>query len=470
MELKWAINRGRLCFFFLVLLSSLYSCEKDDGPQDIKKEDPLELQKRFAYDILTDIYYWYRYIPSGVEPSGVDGIHEYFDTLLAPQDRWSWMMTGQEYLDSESGIAESYGISLGQPIEYYNDYSVKVRYVHPGSPMDDMGIKRGYTLTHLNGVPVSSLIANGSFNAVYSGSTNNFTFLDHSGLQTNFTVTKEIINTRSSLMATIYDNKDYPGLPGKIGYFHYLSFKASMLDDIKEAMNLFKTNNISELILDLRYNGGGDSRATKLLANYIAPASAQGALLARREHNDRYSSWDQDKATQTIIEREADALDLNRIFILTTKGTASASEIIINGLRPLVEVIQIGETTYGKPNGMYVLPYPDGNYDNPEYVFLPICYFSVNSEGEGHYVDGLVPDHIRPDDLYHDFGLRDDWIQSIFKYITEGKFPALPSRESAVSTLSAPGKIIREEDMAQYGRYSVIPLNSDYFPKPARSK
>lgn len=469
MRLIQTINQGKICFFLLVLLSSLYSCEKDSTPQDPTEKDPLELQKRFAYDILTDIYYWYKNVPSGIEPSGVETIHAYFDTLLAPQDRWSWMMTGKEYLDSESGIAESYGISLGQPIEHYNDYSVKVRYVHPGSPMDVKGVKRGYTLTHLNGTPVASLIANGTFNQVYSRPSNNFTFLNHSGQETSFTATREIINTRSSLIATVYDNNDYNGLPGKIGYFNYLSFKAGMMEDIDNAMNLFKSNDISELILDLRYNGGGDNRATELLANYIAPSSAQGEILARREHNDKYNSWDQDINTQTIINRKAGALELDRIFILTTKGTASASEIIINGLRPLMEVIQIGETTYGKPNGMYVLPYPDGNYDNPEYVFLPICYFSVNSEGEGHYLNGLVPDHIRPDDLYHDFGPQDDWIQSVFIYITEGKFPALPSKPSAFSHTSSPGKIIREEDMENYGIFSVIPKNS-YLPKPARSK
>jgi hypothetical protein len=227
-----------------------------------------------------------------------------------------------------------------------------------------------------------------------------------------------------------------------------------MLDDINNAMSTFKAAGIKELILDLRYNGGGDGLATTLLANYIAPASANKKILARREHNDRYSSYDNDVQTQTIIERINGSLDLNRLFILTTKGSASASEVILNGLKPLMTVVHIGGTTYGKPNGMYILPYPDGNYNSPQFVFLPICFFSVNSTGYGHYVDGIVPDHYRPDDLYHDFGLQEDWLKSVLQYISIGSFPPLPPLGQGAPSAAPAYRLTAPEDAPDYGVYT----------------
>ncbi len=160
---------------------------------------------------------------------------------------------------------------------------------------------------------------------------------------------------------------------------------------------LFQAANVKELILDLRYNGGGDAAATQLLSNYIAPASANGKIVARRKHNDKLSAYDSDVNTMTVVQRVSNSLDLNRLIILTSGGTASASEIIVNGFKPLMNVLQVGRTTYGKPNGMYVWFYPENEELYPDYVFLPIAFYSVNSLGEGDYENGIVPDQQRPD-------------------------------------------------------------------------
>ncbi len=443
----------------MVVTITVTSCEKDviEDPDIVVPNDPLAPLKKYTYDLMTDIYYWYKNVPNNIDPKPIKTIHAYFDTLLVKSDKWSWMMTGQEYLNSEAGIVESYGISLGQPVDFYNDYSVRVRYVHPNSPMAENGIKRGYQLSHLNGIPVNTLIANGTFNNVYNQKTNQFTFVNNSGENINFTASARQINTRSSLVTRIFTSEDYPGLPYNVGYFHYLTFRATMLDDINMAMAQFKAAGVEELILDLRYNGGGDGRATTLLANYLAPESANKAILAKREHNDRYRSWDSEASTQTVIERMNGSLNLKRLFIITGRGTASASEVILNGLSPLMNVVHIGNTTYGKPNGMYVLPYPEGNYDAPQYVFLPVCFFTVNSAGYGHYVDGIVPQHYRPDDLYNDFGVKEDLIKSALQYITTGSFPALPSRQQTYFTGTPGKKIALPEDSPGYGVYKVIP-------------
>ena len=116
-------------------------------------------------------------------------------------------------------------------------------------------------------------------------------------------------------------------------------------------------------------------------------------------------------------------------------------------------VVLVGKTTYGKPNGMYVLPYPAENFTSPDYVFLPICFFSVNSVGEGHYVEGIVPDQSRPDDLYHDFGVTEDWVKSCLTYISTGSFPALPAKPAAALLNDFRGKVAVDEDSPNYGKY-----------------
>lgn len=436
--------------FFLI---SAVSCDK--GTTQPTEEEKI---KTYLFGLMNDIYYWYKEIPKNIDPKPIHSIYNYFDTLLVDRDRWSWMMSGEDYLASETGVYLTYGASFSQAIDHYNDYSVRVRYVFDNSPMSEHGVKRGYVLTHLNGIPVMDLIGNNTFNTIINRSSNTFTFTDYNGSPFTFEASAREVSTRSVLKTIVITSGDFPGLPYPVGYFNYYSFKAGMLSDIEEAMAVFKSAGIRELILDLRYNSGGDGTASQLLSNYIAPASAEGKIVARRRHNDKLSEYDDDPNTMTIVKRVANSLDLNRLIILAGKGTASASEIIINGFDPLMNLVQIGTTTYGKPNGMYVWFYPENEKDNPDYVFLPIAFFSVNSIGFGEYEDGIEPDNHRPDDLYHDFGLGEDWLNAALTYITTGTFPPLPPARFPSKPAIPAAKLAVSEDMPGYGLYKVKPI------------
>ncbi len=442
-------RKASLLILAIISLTINISCEKNNGAA---KDEPTKT-KTYLFGLMNDVYYWYKDIPKGIKASGVNSIYDYFDTLLVPQDRWSWMMSGSDYLSSEAGVYQTYGASFSQAVDYYNDYGVRVRYIFDNSPLSEKGVKRGYELTHLNGTPVMDLIKAETFNSTLSHVTNTFTFKDLDGNSTTFTATAREVSTRSVLKSMVITHNDFPNLPYPVGYFNYYAFKATMLSDIDDAMAIFKSAGIQELVLDLRYNGGGDGKATSLLANYLAPASAEGKIIARREHNDKLAQYDNDESTMTIVKRVANSLDLRRIIILTSKGTASASEIIINGLDPLMNVVQIGRTTYGKPNGMYVWFYPENDQTSPDYVFLPIAFFSVNSQGYGHYENGIAPDNERPDDLYHDFGVKEDWLNAALTYITTGKFPALPATSVKAKYPAPAHRISVEEDSANYGIY-----------------
>ena len=136
------------------------------------------------------------------------------------------------------------------------------------------------------------------------------------------------------------------------------------------------------------------------------------------------------------ISRMPGSLDLDAIYVIGLSGTASASEMIINGLKPYIDLTLVGDTTYGKPNGMYVFMYPndmtnmkkydEGDYSGLEYAFLPICFFNKNGVGEFIPDDGFVPDNYRPDDLTHDFGVEEDLINACLTKIVTNTFPELP--------------------------------------------
>ena len=421
-------------------------------------EELSERTKLFNYvsETMHDVYFWYKDIPENISQITSIDVYNYFDKHLVAQDRWSWMMTGEEFLNDNAGISTSYGVSYAQAIDHYNDYSIRVRYVHPNTPLSEKGVKRGWTLTHLNNTPVMDLVRNNTFEPEMAKTTNSFTFRDNSNTVQTFTASSRVINTRSYLVREVYTSADFPGLQAPVGYFHYLTFNAHMLEDLDDAMAMFKSAGIKELILDLRYNGGGDGRATELLSNYIAPASADGKLVAKRKHNDKYSSLDNKTESMTIIKRIAGSLNLERLYVLGSKGTASASEVIINGFQPLMEVVFVGRQTYGKPNGMYVISYPENNYTNPQYIFLPIAFFTVNIANEGDYLNGIVPDHSRPDDLYHEFGINEDWVKACLTHSATGAFPPLPPAGSPAMYKGEQFRIPLDSESPYYGRYTFI--------------
>lgn len=480
-------SRWLLFAALLPMLFILQACPAD--PQEEEKNridaDPDYEAKVFFRDQYMDVYYYWRDEVrgrnAGVKPYDYE-IYDYFDKLLYEKDRWSWMCDKEYYVSDETGvITGTWGISLGQAIEYYNDYNLRVRYIYPGSPMEPYGITRGAVLTKINGKNVEDdetgftqekldIYRNDFFKSPQT-----FTFRLADGRETTFTASMASeLNTRTSLITKIFQPGDFPGLSEPVGYFLYMAFKANFLDDIAQAMTYFRDNGVHKLIMDLRYNGGGDTRASDTLMTYLAPRSAVGKPYVTRHHNSYLASLDEsfsDENNTVPVGGNAAALDLDRIYFITGSGTASASEMVINGLRPYMgdKLQMVGDTTYGKPNGMYVLFYPGsnadykaynkGDYSRLQWAFLPIAFFNYNSRGESIPWDGFVPDNYRPDDLYHDFGVAESDINACLTHIVTGTWPAIPGtpRRNAV-TKAGPRRGYRidlEEDKPGYGRYVV---------------
>ena len=268
----------------------------------------------------------------------------------------------------------------------------------------------------------------------------------------------------------------------------------SMLDDIPEAMAFFKENNVKTLILDLRYNGGGDSRASNLMVSYITPASTRGNVYVKRTHNRNLSALNEESKVQApadalaSLEKEGvtfstkpDSPLFEHIYIITSKGSASASEMVLNGLqglKPLMDVKHVGGVTYGKPNGMYVFMYPslasdrrkynEGDYSSLKYVFLPICFYNHNGLGAVIPDEGITPeapeDFLCPDDLFHDFDASEMNIAACLYNVVHGEYPQwdIPKSKASAQEAGRGGIIMlnREDTDKNYGTYLVKP---DFF-------
>lgn len=447
-----------LCSRYIVLLAiiavSFSSCKKEKT----EPESPFSSERlamKFVQDVMKEYYYWNKTAPYPNYMNYTD-IYKFFDASLVKQDRWSWMTDGETYMAEETGVYTSYGASLGQAIEYYKDYTVYIRYVYKDSPFDKAGITRGWAIEKINGVAVRTLVTNGTFNTEFNKDGNTFTFKDTKGNEREIKINKSTIQATSVLISKVFDKTDYNWLSQPVGYINYLTFNQNMTNEVKEAVAKVKQSGAKHLILDLRYNGGGSLKASALLASLIANKGCDGKVLVQTKHNSKYSLLDQKKESTYKIERTSESLDLDDIYVISGKGTASASEIIINGLKPLMNVIQVGQTTYGKPNGMYVYQYPS-RAKVPDYVFLPICFYSVNSLGKGDYDNGLAPDNYRADLPNADWH-NDEIVVACLKKIANGSFPDLPKVSAdAVDVRADDANVIIQTDEMKngYGRCTV---------------
>jgi carboxyl-terminal processing protease len=167
---------------------------------------------------------------------------------------------------------------------------------------------------------------------------------------------------------------------------------------------------IDELILDLRYNGGGRTHVAGFLSELIAGDHVDEEIFVKYLHNDKFSDWD----WVSEFSKPENALNLTRVVIITTASTCSASELVINSLKPFVNVVLVGTTTCGKPVGMH-------GYDFGDKHISPIEFQGVNALGAGEYFDGIVPTCSSDDDLTKLFGdSEESSLGEALHYLTQG--------------------------------------------------
>ncbi|MBV1911278.1 MAG: hypothetical protein KUG78_18430 [Kangiellaceae bacterium] len=383
------------------------------GNVSVPESCDLDSQKQFIVDVMNDTYFWYDEVPT-INTDEYQTIDETLDALRAPLDRFSYITT-QEANDNffNEGTFEGFGFRsiINQARDAY-----QIGYVFVDSPTGQAGWQRTDKITSINGEDAETIIAGDGISAALAelevGDTAEFTVMHADQSTLSYTLTKAIVNMNTVLTAEVVQSDNQT-----IGYVALSSFIENTSAEFAEAMDTLVAANITELVLDLRYNGGGRVSASRDVASYIGGDNTLGFDFSRTIHNDKYTASNSRNPFQTFDT----SLDLQRVYVLATSSTCSASELIINSLSPFVEVITIGGTTCGKPVGMYGKEFCDQ-------IILPIEFQSVNHEGEGDYFDGLSATCVAEDDFEHGFA---DVAESMFStaifHMNNTSCPPLPT-------------------------------------------
>ena len=417
-----------LAVLFGGLFTSCSTDADDIGPESIDNPaspDPeILVVENFIYRGMNEIYLYKADVPEladGFFESRADR-NDYLDNfsspedlfdngLTAPQDKFSFLV--DDYVELEnlfSGISTTTGMSYGlvRYCEGCSEVLGYVRLVLPNTSADEQGIKRGMIFTRVDGQQLtttnySNLLAQNTFTInLASLDGNQITSLDQT-----FTLTKREYVKNPVIVKKVIE------IDGKkIGYIYYDSFTADFDKQLNDAFGEFKAAGVTDLILDLRYNGGGSVRTATDLASMITGQFA-GEIFMKEEWNEKYQTYFESEQPERLVNRFnttiktgelINSLKLDRVFVLTTLRSASASELVINGLKPYIDVIQIGETTTGKFQASVTL------YDSPNfgrenvntthtYAIQPLVLKSVNSAGVSDYINGLIPDYELEEDL-----------------------------------------------------------------------
>jgi C-terminal processing protease CtpA/Prc len=227
-----------------------------------------------------------------------------------------------------------------------------------------------------------------------------------SGERKTATMTKRIVTIPTVAITKVFDAGGR-----RVGYLMFSNFVQPSIAALNEAFAALKTAGVNELVLDVRYNGGGLVDVAVHLASLIGGSRTSGLPMLNYVHNDKIGSV-YNKVTR--FTNPENALNLERVFVITTHGSASASELVPNSLRPYMPVIFIGDTTYGKPVGQYGFRFCDK-------ILWAVAFSIKNANLEGDYFDGIAPDCPAADDATHQLGDPEEAsLAEAFTYIRTG--------------------------------------------------
>lgn len=348
-------------------------------------------QNKFVYEVMTDTYLWYDKVPEVdytdyASPEALLNALRY-DTL----DKWSYITSTEEHY---TYFEEGKYIGLGLAMDYDHNGDCRIKSVHMASPADEAGLKRGDKILGINGKTIEEIETEKLWKSIMGadeiGVVVRLNVETLEGELRNVYMMKDwvLINT-----VLYYDILEHNG--SKTGYVVFDKFISTARDELDSVFSYFKWYGIDELIVDLRYNGGGEVSVGKYLAGLIGGDHVAGEVFAKYSHNDKYQAYDETEYFSRLGYKNAP--DLDRVFFITSNSTCSASELVINSLKPFMDVILIGDTTCGKPVGMY-------GQDFCEMRINPIEFRVTNANDEGDFFSGMDPACYAADDLTKPFG------------------------------------------------------------------
>jgi C-terminal processing protease CtpA/Prc len=339
-----------------------------------------------------------------IEPGFTQPVDRF--SFAIKKDEWDNLSTGLNSVESVTGKNGDIGLT----VFFRTEGDLRVRLVEPNSPAGTAGIHRGWRITKING-NTNITTANASFIAdnIYNSSNVNISFRKSDGDTEDISLSQAHYTTTPVYLDTVYNVSNK-----KIGYLVFNSFLGNinqLYGDFQRVFNRFEGEGVEDLVIDLRYNGGGYVSVQEKLANYLVNTTANGNIMMKQVYNSNNSA-----SNETTNFRKLGSLNLSRLYFIVGRATASASELLINNLKPYMNVKLIGGTTYGKPVGFF--PIAVGDW----YIF-PVSFRTLNKNGEGNYFNGMTVDKTVADGLDKEWGdLSESSLASAVNNITSGSF------------------------------------------------
>lgn len=436
----------------------------------------------WIYDVMDIFYLWGDQMPTKSKTDLTLQPDDFFSSLLyqyGEVDRFSWIDDDAQNLRNQlDGIVKSSGISSTAFLLPDDGIVLSVRFVMKNSPGEKAGVERGDLITKING---TRLNRDNYFNLIQT-EVQELTF---GGIQGNtiFDTDRKVSLVTEQIQNFPIQHASIIDLgPKKAGYFVYTQFipgtgNNEVFDnELRSIFADFKSNNISELIVDLRFNGGGYISSAGVLSSLITKNLQPKTLMSKQEwskngteYAKRYWGFtDADFESHWLEESNNIGDNLTRVFFLVSGGTASASEMVINNLLPNMEVILIGANTYGKAVGSITLDDAGGKY-RWDWGLQPIVLKTVNSDGRADYgtKDGFVPHfEVRDNRLpFLPFGDPNETLLSVALDIIDGD----QTLARAKARKSAHGALPLIEEMSGFDNpglnikdmYLKIPINTE---------
>lgn len=393
-----------ICTLTLVICVGLFSCGEDRTGEYLAKTE----QTQWIETQMKDVYLWYDQMPELARSYYFYTPSNFFPYLLASEDNFSYLEMIDETTSSTSRLmhvdaTSTYGMdyyTIQDPTGETNKLFARVLIVLPDSPADQAGIQRGDWIATINSYEVTSsnsyLLESGS--GVTLTIQELTTETDEDGTETTVwddTQTKTVTLGASVAMENnpFYLTRIFETSKGNVGYLVYNDFATgptandtsdqTYLEQMQEISTFFQ--GVDHFILDLRYNNGGYLVCAQELAYILSPAAASGKEFVYLEYNDKHQDQNVSYALKSRVGSAN--LDLHDLYVITGAYTASASECIIAGLRPYMNVYVVGVTTVGKNVAATQINSP---YD---FIMFPITATLYNSIGYSDYSDGISPNY-----------------------------------------------------------------------------
>lgn len=383
------------------------------------KQGTLADEQNWLTSIIDATYLWYKEIPTGLRMADYATPIAWFNVLKTPavtasgrpKDRFHFTYPTDAWnAMSSDGVELGYGLTWQRNADPSQPRTWLATVVEPGSPADLAGVRRGDRLLAVDDARIAdsgdggvAARINAGLFPVTAGETHRLRLSRDGAVQE-----VSMVSARLNILP-VRGAKVIETAAGKVGYLLFRQHNGVAEAALVRAMADFEAAGIDELVLDMRYNGGGLLNIASELAYMIAgPQATAGKVFERPVHSDKVKPQPalgfSAKAAGYPAPRPLKPgsalpyLGLKRVTVLTTAGTCSASESVINSLRGIdLEVTLIGDPTCGKPYAFLPL-------ENCGTTYFSIQFQGVNDKGFGDYADGFQPTCAASDDLAHALG------------------------------------------------------------------